>query len=65
VKRANLPKAFKDQGDRIQKGMLVAIACSAKVGEYMGGQPLWLGKFLRLTRRHITLWCYGDQLLLL
>jgi hypothetical protein len=63
VKPANLPKAFKDRGNRITKGMVVAVACAAGQGEYMGGQPFWLAKVVRLTQHHITLWYYGDKFL--
>ena len=56
-----LPKAFKDRGDRIKKGMVVAVPCAAGEGEHMGGQPFWLAKVTRVSRHHITLWYYGDK----
>jgi hypothetical protein len=34
--------AFKEQGDRIKKSMVVAIACSADADEHTDGQPFWL-----------------------
>ena len=37
VKQSKLPNALKERGDRIQKGMVVAVLCSAKEGEPMAG----------------------------
>ena len=63
VKKQSLPKAFKDRGDLIKKGMVVAVPCAAQEGEDMFGQPFWLAKVTRLSQRHITLWYLGDKFL--
>lgn len=63
VRQLKFPNALKERGDRIQKGMVVAVLYSAKEGEPIAGQPFWLAKVTRLSQMHITLWYYGDKFL--
>ena len=62
-KSISVPKAYRQRGSKIEKGMVVAVHCSAAEGEFMGGQPFWLAKVLRITAKHITLHYYGDTFL--
>ena len=63
AKAISVPQAFKKRGDRITKGMVVAVHCCASNDEYMGGQAFWLAKVLRITKKHVTLHYYGDEFL--
>ena len=63
VKQANMPAAFKLRGNRIARGMVVAVPCAAADDEYMGRQPFWLARVMRLTKHRISLWYFGDQFL--
>jgi hypothetical protein len=50
-----MSRTVRQSGDRIKKGMVVAISCSAKPHKYMGGQPFWLAKYLLDSTPHHTL----------
>lgn len=39
----------------VEVGAVVAVACAAEEDEYMGGQPFWLAKVVRLTRISVVL----------
>jgi len=54
-KESNMSRTVRQSGDRIKKGMVVAISCSAKPHKYMGGQPFWLAKYLLDSTPHHTL----------
>ena len=64
-KGISVPKAYmyRTRGERVEKGMFVAVHCSASGDEKMAGQPFWIARVKRVSKRHVTLHYYGPKFL--
>ena len=60
----SVPKAYKTRGEKIKKGMIVAVHSSGQPGvDWMADHPFWLAKVWRISRHHLWLHFLGDKFL--